>query len=224
MDRPAELARALGEVRDRIATAARRAGRDPAAVKLIAVAKTRPPEDIVAALAAGQRAFGENYAQELRDKARALADQGCEWHFIGPLQRNKVKYVVGTAALVHAVEDIGLAREIDRRARASDLVQDVLLEVNIAREPQKHGVAPEQLPALLAELAGLGNLRCRGVMTMAPLHEDAEASRPHFRALRQLAECVRLPELSMGMTQDFEVAIEEGATLVRVGTAIFGAR
>src|SRR5215831_575194 len=226
MSSGADIAAALAEVRARIERAARRAGREPAAVRLVAVSKTRPPEDVRAALWAGQRVFGENYAQELRDKARALggASPAPEWHFIGPLQKNKVKYVVGTAVLVHAIESAELAAEIDRRAAARGLTQDVLVEVNLAREPQKHGVAPEEVGALVAALRALGHVRCRGLMTMAPLAERAEASRPHFRALRILAAQLDLAELSMGMTQDLEVAVEEGATLVRVGSAIFGAR
>jgi hypothetical protein len=170
-------------------------------------------------MAAGQKIFGENYAQELRDKAREVS--AVEWHYIGPLQRNKVKYVVGTATLLHAIESLDIAQEIDRRARAT---QDILIEVNVAREAQKHGVSPEALPALLLGIRGLPHVRVRGLMTMAPLSDDPETARPHFRALRELAQKHTLPELSMGMTQDLEVAVEEGATLVRVGTAIFGAR
>jgi pyridoxal phosphate enzyme (YggS family) len=213
------LAERLQAVRARIDAAARRAGREPNSIELVAVSKTRPASDIREAIAAGQQAFGENYAQELRDKARELS--GLKWHYIGPLQRNKVKYVVGTAVLIHAVESLDIAQEIDKRAKAP---QDILIEVNVAREPQKHGVAPEALGDLLAALRRLPNLRVRGLMTMAPLDDNPEASRPHFRALRELAAQHGLPELSMGMTQDLEVAVEEGATLVRVGTAIFGER
>ena len=213
------VAERLQAVRARIDAAAKRAGRDPKTIELVAVSKTRPVGDIREAMAAGQQAFGENYAQELRDKARELS--GVKWHYIGPLQRNKVKYVVGTAVLIHAVESLDIAQEIDKRARTP---QDILIEVNVAREPQKHGVAPDALPTLLAELRKLPNLRVRGLMTMAPLDDNPEASRPHFRALRELAQEQGLPELSMGMTQDLEVAVEEGATLVRVGTAIFGER
>src|SRR5262249_15549071 len=138
-----------------------------------------------------------------------------------PLQRNKVKYVVGAATLLHAIESLDIAQEIDKRAK---VMQDILIEVNVAREPQKHGVAPEALPELLVALGALPHVHVRGLMTMAPFSEDPEASRPHFRALRELAQKHGLPELSMGMTQDLEVAVEEGATLVRVGTAIFGER
>jgi PLP dependent protein len=209
----------LAEVRGRIAAACAAAGRDPSEITLVAVSKTMAPEACREAVAAGQPILGENYAQELRDKARVV--QGARWHYIGPLQRNKVKYVVGTAVLVHAVESLDIAQEIDKRAKTP---QDILIEVNVAREPQKHGVAPEALPDLLAAIGKLPNVRVRGLMTMAPLDDNPEASRPHFRALRELAAQHGLPELSMGMTQDLEVAVEEGATLVRVGTAIFGER
>jgi PLP dependent protein len=219
MSSAAEIAAGLAAVRARIEAAARRAGRDPASVRLVAVSKTKPAGDVRAAMAAGQTLFGENYAQELRDKAREISD--AEWHFIGPLQRNKVKYVVRTATLLHAIESLDLAQEIDKRAKTT---QDILVEVNVAREPQKHGVMPEALGELLAALGALPHIRVRGLMTMAPFSDDPEASRPHFRALRELAQKHGLPELSMGMTQDLEVAVEEGATLVRVGTAIFGER
>jgi pyridoxal phosphate enzyme (YggS family) len=224
MASPPELAAALASVAQRIEAAAKRAGRDPAEVRLVAVSKTQPQQAIEDAFALGQRRFGENYAQELRDKARALAGHAVEWHFIGPLQRNKVKYVVGTARLIHAVETLDLATEIARLARARDLVQEILVEVNVAREPQKHGIAPEGLADLLTGIEALPNVRCRGLMTMAPFSDDPTASRPFFRALRALAERHGRPELSMGMTQDLEVAVEEGATLVRVGTALFGER
>jgi pyridoxal phosphate enzyme (YggS family) len=191
---------------------------------LVAVSKTRPADDVRAAAATGQLDFGENYAQVLRDKSRQLADAVVRWHFIGPLQRNKVKYVVGTAALVHAVESVEIARELDRRAGAAGIIQDLLCEVNVAEEPQKHGVRANEVSGLLAELASLPHVRCRGLMTMAPAAAEAELSRPHFRKLCELAAAHGLPELSMGMTQDLEVAVEEGATLVRVGTAIFGER
>jgi pyridoxal phosphate enzyme (YggS family) len=219
-----DIAGRLAGVRERIARAAVRAGRDPSAITLVAVSKTRPAEDVVAAAAAGQRLFGENYAQELRDKAQALATADVAWHFIGALQRNKVKHVVGRAALIHTVDDAELAREIDRRAVALGLRQDVLIEVNVAAEAQKHGVAPAGLAELVAMIRGLPHLALLGLMTVPPIAEDPAASQPHFRALRELAAVHGLTELSMGMTHDLEVAVEEGATLVRVGTAIFGSR
>jgi pyridoxal phosphate enzyme (YggS family) len=226
----------LEKVRARIARACERARRDPASVTLVAVSKTKPFESIGAALEAGQRDFGENYAQELQEKADAFAqmaalgsaagfasfDAGPRWHFLGALQTNKAKVVVGRAALVHTVDRPSLAAALGKRAAALGLVQRVLLEVNLADEPQKGGVAPADLPALLQAVRALPALRCEGLMCIPPAGEDA---RPHFARLRALRDQHGAgPELSMGMSDDFEAAIEEGATLVRVGTAIFGAR
>jgi len=227
------LADRLGAVRGRIAAAARRAGRDPTDVALCAVSKTHPPEAIRAAYAAGQRVFGENYAQELRDKAAALADlEDLAWHFIGPLQRNKVKYVVGTAALLHSVDSERLLDELARRGAPAGVTLPCLVEVNVAGEAQKSGVDPAALPALLDAFAGRSGVVAVGLMTMPPFAAEPEEVRPHFRRLRALRDAeasrsrphVDLRHLSMGMSQDFEVAIEEGATIVRVGTAIFGER
>jgi pyridoxal phosphate enzyme (YggS family) len=209
----------LTRVRERIAAACARAGRDPAGLRLVAVSKTQPLDKLREAAAAGQRIFGENYAQELREKADALP--GCEWHFVGALQTNKARLVVGRAALIHTCDRIALAQELSKRARNAGLVQPVLLEVNVGREPQKAGALPEDTPALLAEVRALPGLRCEGLMCIPPASGDP---RPHFRALRELAQRLGLAELSMGMSADYETAIEEGATLVRVGTAIFGER
>jgi pyridoxal phosphate enzyme (YggS family) len=233
MELASDLAANLAAVRARLARAARRAGRDPGDVLLCAVSKTQPPAAIRAAHAAGQRCFAENYAQELRDKAAELGDLAdLTWHFIGPLQRNKVKYVVGTAALVQSVDSVRLLEELGRRAAQAGAPLPCLVEVNIAGEATKSGVAPAELPALLDAFAAQPALSCLGLMTMPPFADDPEAARPHFRALRALRDReaarprprVDLRHLSMGMSQDFEVAIEEGATIVRVGTAIFGAR
>jgi len=202
-----------------MAAACARAGRDPGSVKLIAVGKTKPIEMLREARAAGQTIFGENYAQELRDKADALP--GAEWHFIGALQTNKAKLVVGRAALIHTCDRIGLAQELSKRAKTAGVTQRVLLEVNVGREPQKAGVLPEDTASLLDQVRALPALSCEGLMCIPPAESDA---RRHFRSLRQLAERLGLRELSMGMTADYEAAIEEGATLVRVGTAIFGER
>jgi pyridoxal phosphate enzyme (YggS family) len=206
----------LAEVRERIAGACARAGRDVASVTLIAVSKTKPLELLREAMAAGQKSFGENYAQEFRDKF--AQEPGLEWHFIGALQTNKVKYVAGKAALVHTCDRLSLAQELSKRTPAQ---QRVLLEVNIGREPQKAGVLPEAAAALLEQVRGLPKLRCDGLMCIPPPEGDP---RVHFRALRELAGKLGLRELSMGMSADYEAAIEEGATIVRVGTAIFGAR
>jgi pyridoxal phosphate enzyme (YggS family) len=206
----------VAQVRERIALACRRAGRAPESVKLVAVSKLQPLEKLCEAIAAGQRAFGENYAQELRDKHAALPE--AEWHFVGALQTNKVKLVVGRAAVIHTCDRLALAQEISKRAAAE---QRLLLEVNVGREPQKAGVLPEDAAALLDEVRALPRIRCQGLMCIPPADQDP---RPHFRALRELAVRLQLPELSMGMSADYESAVEEGATLVRVGTALFGAR
>lgn len=195
------------------------------AVQLVGVSKRQPLEKLRAALAAGLLDFGENYAQELREKTEALPDT-VRWHFIGPLQSNKVKLVAG-AHLLHSIDRPKLLDKLE----AHGVPQAVLVQVNIAAEPQKAGIAPAELPALLDRFADLDHVRCRGLMLIPP-QGDPEATRPHFAALRTLRDnlaaktrpAVELEHLSMGMSADFEVAIEEGATLVRVGTAIFGAR
>ena len=214
----------LAAVRERIASACHRAGRSESAVTLVAVCKGQPITSVLAALEAGQRVFAENYAQELVEKAGATSDREIEWHFVGGLQRNKIRKIVGTAALVQSMDSAPLAVEIDRRAAALGRVQDILVQVNIGDEAQKSGVAPEHLPALLDAIAPLSHLRCRGLMAIPPAAPDADASRQWFRALASLATGHGLADLSMGMSSDFEAAIEEGATLVRVGTAIFGRR
>jgi pyridoxal phosphate enzyme (YggS family) len=218
-----KIREALASVRAGVEAAARRVGRDPASVCLIAVSKTHSVEMILEAYEAGQRHFGENYAQELRDKMAALADRTeIQWHVIGPLQSNKVKYVAGKA-LVHTLDRLGLAEQLVRRAEGAEV--SALVSVNIGGEPHKSGVAPAELPALLEALAPIEGLRVAGLMCIPPANDDPEASRPWFRALAALRDR-HLPGggLSMGMSHDYEVAIEEGATWVRVGTAIFGAR
>lgn len=224
----------LAEVQRRIAAACRRARRDPAEVALVSVTKTVAPQAIREAFVAGARDFGENYGQELRDKAAALADLGPElrWHFIGALQRNKAKYVVGRVRLIHSVDSRALLEEIERRAAAQGLVQELLLELNLEGEESKSGAREEELPALLDACAASPHLRCLGLMTMPPFFDEPDRARPTFARLRELRDReqararpgVDLRHLSMGMSGDFEAAIEEGATLVRVGTAIFGAR
>ncbi len=206
------LAERIAEVKARVARAA---GGRP--VELVAVTKTHPAELVRAAHQGGLTAFGENYVQEWAQKRQALADLPIAWHFVGHLQKNKAKDVVGRVALIHGVDDLALAQTIDRRAAAP---QDVLVEVNVGGEASKAGVEPAALPALLRELGGLEKVRCRGLMCIPP----PGAGRPAFRMLAALARDHGLAELSMGMSDDFEEAIEEGATIVRVGTAIFGAR
>jgi PLP dependent protein len=194
----------------------------PPGVTLIAVSKTQPAEAIREAYAAGQRHFGENYAQEWREKAEALADlPDLTWHFIGSLQTNKAKYLCGKVGWVHTVDRPELARELSRRCAAAGAGVKVLLEVNVGGEAQKGGCAPADAPALAALVAALPALDLRGLTCIPPPEDDP---RPHFRALRALRDQLGLRELSMGMSADWPVAVEEGATFVRVGTAIFGER
>jgi pyridoxal phosphate enzyme (YggS family) len=220
-----DIAERWRAVRARVDAACVKAGRAPADVTVVAVSKFHPPEAIAAAVAAGVRDLGENYAQELAAKQAALAAP-VAWHYIGRLQRNKAKLVAGKVALIHAVDSAELAAELDRRAVA---VQPVLIAVNVAGEESKGGVAPADAAALVAAIDGLANLRCDGFMTMPPPVDDPEAARTHFAALRALRDALAaparpLPLLSMGMSDDFEVAIAEGATHVRIGTSIFGPR
>jgi pyridoxal phosphate enzyme (YggS family) len=213
----------LAAVNARIASACARAGRPIESVQLIAVSKLHPPELIQQCYRAGQRDFGENYAQELRDKAVGLGQfEGLRWHAIGPLQSNKAKYVARYAHAFHALDRLEVAQELSRRRQGSSL--RCYLEVNLAGESSKSGVAPEQAEGLIRAVRQLPRLEVIGLMCLPPISADPEASRPHFRALRALARALQLSELSMGTTADFEVAIEEGATAVRVGTAIFGER
>jgi pyridoxal phosphate enzyme (YggS family) len=223
------VAHNLATVRDRIASAASAAGRPADAVRLVAVSKGKPAEAIREAHAAGQRWFGENYAQELVAKAASLADlAGIEWHFIGHLQSNKAKAVAPIAQVVHTVDSPGLARELARRVlRAGRGPLPVLLEVNVTREPQKHGASPSDLKDVIEAVAAEPSLSLRGLMTVPPV-EDLAAARAAFETLASLRSLhggvARLPELSMGMSHDLEVAVACGATIVRVGTAIFGPR
>ncbi len=223
------VAERLAEVRARIERAAAACGRDAGRVKLVAVSKTKPAEAVREAYAWGQRAFGENYAQELAAKADALRDlPDLEWHFIGHLQTNKARVVARWAHVVHTVDSVALARELGKRAareRAAPI--DVLVEVNVGGEPQKAGVSPGEIDDVLAELRAQPALALRGLMTMPPADDLAAADRV-FETLALLRSlhggAAVLPELSMGMSDDLEVAIARGATYVRVGTAIFGPR
>lgn len=222
------VARNLESVRERIGHAATRAGRDSREVTLVAVSKGRPLEMIHEAAQAGQRVFGENRAQELRDKIDRLAVD-LEWHFIGHLQRNKVNMVIGKAALVHSVDSRRLLEAVAFRAEELEIVQDILLQVNVSGEESKYGMEEEGMEGMLEAALALPAVRVRGLMTIAPL-EAEEKTRPCFRRLRELRDALArdfspldLGILSMGMTQDFEVALEEGANMVRIGTAIFAA-
>jgi pyridoxal phosphate enzyme (YggS family) len=222
----------LARINQRIHEAATQAGRDPAAVRLVAVSKTRPAADIIEAFKAGQAVFGENYIQELVPKLTEVSE-AVQWHVIGHLQSNKVKYIAGQVALIHSVDRISLASEIDRQWGRLNKVCEVLIQVNISGEATKSGTTTEEgAVQLVRECALLPNIRVRGLMTMPPFFDDPEAARPFFAELRRISEAVAahkivgvdMVELSMGMSGDFEAAIQEGATLVRIGTAIFGNR
>jgi pyridoxal phosphate enzyme (YggS family) len=219
----------LDQVRERIERAAAKAGRDPRGIKLIAVTKTVAVERIQEAITAGAMIFGENYIQEARHKIEEIGNPGVQWHFIGHLQTNKANYAVRLFDLIHSVDSILVARELDKRAAAADKVVECLIEVNLSQEGSKFGISKERAPELAHEMTGLKNISLKGLMTMPPYSDDPEEARPYFIALRRLKEEMDrdgtpLPELSMGMSTDFEAAIEEGATLVRVGRAIFGER
>jgi pyridoxal phosphate enzyme (YggS family) len=220
-----EIASAIERVQERIGDACDRASRDPGSVQLVAVSKGHPEEVIRAAYAAGMRVFGENYAQELAAKASALSDlRDIRWRFIGHLQRNKIKLIEGARATVDTVDSSRLAQALSTRAGASGTDLEVLLQVNVGGEAQKSGCTPDEVPALVEAVRALPNINLRGLMTVAPHLDQVEATRPFFATLRELAEAHGLPELSMGMTHDLEPAVAEGATMLRIGTAIFGPR
>ncbi len=213
----------LMRVRERIAAACCRAGRSPEEVTLVGISKGFPVEAVADAYAAGLRDVGENRVQEAVSKIETLAVRGVRprWHLVGHLQTNKAKTAIDLFAILHSVDSLRIAEALSRRA--SEPVP-ILLEVNVAREASKFGFAPEELASALSAIAKLPNLDVRGLMTVAPQTDDTETVRPVFRRLRELRDALGLRELSMGMTDDFEVAVEEGATMVRVGRAIFGAR
>jgi PLP dependent protein len=221
----------LKDIQARIQAAAVGTGRDPAGVRLVAVSKTKPAAAVTEAALAGQLIFGENYVQEFQAKAVQVREP-VEWHFIGALQSNKVKYIAGLVAMIHSVDRLSLAAEIEKQWGKLDKVCDILIEVNVAGEETKSGTTTTEAVQLVRDIAGLPHLRIKGLMTMPPFFDEPEHARLYFRALKQLSEIitaeniprVQMDELSMGMSGDFEVAIEEGATLVRVGSAIFGHR
>lgn len=223
------IATNLQAVRTRIAAAASAAGRTPESITLLAVSKTKPLADVLAAAAAGQSAFGENYVQEGCEKAAATVDRSLEWHFIGPLQSNKTRLVAEHFAWVHSVDRLKIAERLSAQ-RPTDLPPlQVCVQVNVSGEASKSGCTPAEALALCQAVAALPNLRLRGLMAIPEPADDAAAQRAPLRRLRELYESIRaaglpLDTLSMGMTHDLEAAIAEGATIVRVGTAIFGER
>ncbi|MDR3759659.1 MULTISPECIES: YggS family pyridoxal phosphate-dependent enzyme [Enterocloster] len=221
----------LEEVRERVNAACLRAGRDPKSVTLIAVSKTKPAQAVQEAYEAGARDFGENKVQEILQKQPALP-QDIRWHMIGHLQRNKVHQVIGKAVLIHAVDSLRLAEQIEQEAAKRNLDVDVLLEINVAKEESKYGFFLEDAEEAIRRISALPHVHIKGLMTIAPFVENPEENRGIFQKLYQFSvdindkniDNVTMGVLSMGMSGDFEVAIEEGATMVRVGTSIFGAR
>jgi hypothetical protein len=226
------IAERVQMILSKIRSAATRAGRPPESVRLVAATKTVTVDRIQEGIDAGLFTLGENRVQEAIPKIAALKETLVRWHFIGQLQRRKVRTVIGLFDLIHSVDTPDLAQEIDRRAGDAGRSQDILLEVNIGDEPTKAGFQPEELVEMIASLPVLPHVRIKGLMAIPPPTADAESARPYFRKLRELSvriaaldlPSVTMQELSMGMSNDYEVAIEEGATLVRIGTAIFGAR
>lgn len=222
----------VSDIKVRIHDAAIAAKRDPDAVRLVAVSKTKPIELVREAIEAGLDIIGENYIQEAREKFNALGTLQVSWHFIGHLQTNKAKYAVRMFDLIHTVDSLSLAMELNKQAAKIGKIQEILIQVNIAGEIKKSGVSGTDTLALVEAVAPLGNLRIKGLMTMPPFFDDPDRVRPFFSALRRLRDDIRginipnviMEELSMGMTGDFEAAIGEGATLVRIGTALFGRR
>jgi pyridoxal phosphate enzyme (YggS family) len=219
----------LARVREQIAEAAAKTGRDPREIELVAITKTHPAEKVREAIEAGQTLFGESRVQEARAKIPELPSN-LRWHFVGHLQKNKIRHALPLFELIHSVDSLTLAQEINRIAEEEGMHPRVLLEVNVAGEGSKFGFAPDKLRGEMEELLALPRLSIEGLMCLAPLAEQAEASRKYFVQLRELRDSLekaldlKLPQLSMGMTQDFPTAVEEGSTLVRVGTAIFGER
>lgn len=218
-------------VESNIRKACEKAGRERSEVTLIAVSKTKPVEALREAMDCGIRVFGENKVQEMKDK-NAVITENLDWHMIGHLQANKVKYLPGMACMIHSVDNIKLAQEIEKQFAKNDIKIDVLIEVNMAAEDTKFGLSPEEVIPFVKEISALPHLNIRGLMTIAPYTEDPESNRQYFRGLRELKDKINsmelLPQpmdtLSMGMTGDYQIAIEEGATFVRVGTGIFGER
>lgn len=221
----------LEKIKNNIKNAALRAGRDPNEVLLLAVSKTISADVIKEAISCGVCDLGENRVQELTEKYEVLGS-GLNWHLIGHLQTNKVKYIIDKVCLIHSVESVKLAEEINKKSKEKGIVSDILVEVNIGEEASKFGVSPDETEMFIKEISHLENIRIRGLMTVAPFTDNAEDNREYFRKMKDLfvdinnkrIDNVNMDTLSMGMTGDYEVAVEEGATIVRVGTGIFGER
>ncbi|MDY5021732.1 MAG: YggS family pyridoxal phosphate-dependent enzyme [Blautia sp.] len=225
------LADNLKQVQNNIADACRKAGRDPEEVTLVAVSKTKPVEMLQEAYDAGSRVFGENKVQEIMDKYDRLPSD-IQWHMIGHLQRNKVKYIIDKVAMIHSVDSVRLAQTIEAEAAKKDLVMPILVEVNVAEEESKFGLSTDEVLPFLEEISQYPHIAVKGLMTIAPFVDDAEENREVFVKLKKLSvdiaakniNNVTMSVLSMGMTGDYQVAVQEGATMVRVGTGIFGER
>jgi pyridoxal phosphate enzyme (YggS family) len=222
----------LISIQQRIEHSANKCGRDPKTIRLVAVGKTQTADRVREAICAGATIIGENYIQEAREKFDQLVDLDVQWHFIGHLQSNKAKYAVRMFSLIHSVDSIKLAKELNKQAEKIGKRQNILVQVNIGDAPSKSGLAEKEAVEHIVRIAEMENLQIHGLMTMPPFFDDPERARPYFAALRRLRDSLAssaglspdFKELSMGMTGDFEVAIDEGATLVRIGTALFGAR
>jgi pyridoxal phosphate enzyme (YggS family) len=229
---PSDTPSAFQCVRKLVRKAAVDANRDPSEVKIVAVSKTVSEDRVESAITDGAYILGENYIQEAREKVTSLSHLPVSWHFIGHLQSNKAKYAVRLFDLIHSVDSLKLAKEIDHHAERIEKTQDILVQVNVSGEKSKSGVSVQDAPALIQGISYLTHVRIKGLMTMPPFFDAPEKVRPYFRTLRELARDIArlgivnvdMTELSMGMSGDFEAAISEGATLVRIGTAIFGAR
>lgn len=222
----------LINVKERIKKAAVDCGRDPDAIRLVVVSKTIPEDTVREAIKAGVKILGESYIQEARDKINILSSYPVSWHFIGHLQSNKAKYAVKLFDMIHSVDSLKLAKELNKQAKKINKIQKILIQVNISMESTKSGIHEEDAQKLIKEISLFEHVSVKGLMTMPPFFNNSEIVRPYFSALRNLQDKIRneaikninMQELSMGMTGDFEVAIKEGATFVRIGTAIFGER
>ncbi|MDL1963716.1 MAG: YggS family pyridoxal phosphate-dependent enzyme [Deltaproteobacteria bacterium] len=226
------LKKRLNNVKERIKKAAINCGRKPDTVHLVAVSKTMPENTVREAITAGVNILGENYIQEAKDKINTLSSYPVSWHFIGHLQSNKAKYAVKLFDMIHTIDSLKLAHELNKQAKKINKIQQILIQINISMESTKSGIHEEDAQKLIKEISSFENLSIKGLMTMPPFFNNPEKARPYFSALRDLRDKIRnkvikninMQELSMGMTDNFEVAIKEGATFVRIGTAIFGER